>query len=212
MKNQRYATASSVVSIGGGMQDAMAQDAATRREQEKVILQRCRNGDRRAYGHVVETYQAKVFGTILRMVGSRTAAEDITQEAFVRAYVNIDRFDPERPFLPWILRIAINLSYNWFKAAARREVPDLPHEEFLQFQKNRPIDERLGDIQRMENALQAIPPKYRIPLILKHVEGMDYKEIKEVLGTPITALKMRVSRARSMLRKILSDMEQDNVQ
>jgi len=169
------------------------------------LLERCRRGDRQAYGRVVEICQNRVFNLVRRLVGSTTIAEDITQEAFVRAYLNIGRFDVERPFLPWIFRIAVNLTRNWFKAAARREIPCGAENNLLQATDGRQLDERLAIARRLERALLELDPKYRIPLVLKHVEGMDYRQMKMMLGVPVTALKMRVSRARARLRRLLDE-------
>lgn len=203
MARRRYATPPALVVKDGS--EASAPRGGANAQPERQLLERCRRGERQAYGQVVELYQGRVFGLVRRLVGSETVAEDITQEAFVRAYLSIGRFDSERPFLPWIFRIAVNLTRNWFKAAARREIPCGPESNLLQPNRARPLDERLAIAQRLERALLELDPKYRVPLVLKHVEGLDYRQMKEVLGVPVTALKMRVSRARAMLRKLLGD-------
>ncbi|RME24047.1 MAG: sigma-70 family RNA polymerase sigma factor [Deltaproteobacteria bacterium] len=203
MGRRRYLPPATLVKNMEGGSDAPSSAEGIQRE-EFALLERSRRGDRKAYGRIVELYQRRVFGLVCRVVGSESAAEDITQEAFVRAYLAIDRFDTRRPFLPWIFRIALNLSRNWLKAAARRETSCDP--DILQ-SRLRPADECHGDRERLQRALSRLAPKYRIPLVLKHVEGLDYNEMKDVLKLPVSVLKMRVSRARRMLAKLLEEEE-----
>lgn len=203
MARRRYS--SPVALVGKVGSEKSARRGSAIEQEERQLLERCQRGERQAFGRVVELYQGRVFGLVRRLVGSESVAEDITQEAFVRAYVSIGRFDCERPFLPWIFRIAVNLARNWFKAAARREVPWELENSLLPQDQVRPLDERLDVSRSLERALLELAPKYRVPLVLKHVEGLDYRQIKEVLGVPVTALKMRVSRARAKLRELLAE-------
>jgi len=169
--------------------------------EEADLLDRSQKGDREAYGRIVGRYQVRVYNLMVRMTGNPAVSEELAQEAFLRAYENIHRFDTGRRFLPWIMCIAANLARNHLKSARRREIPA-------------PVDDRFGDggapaedrmverdrLSRVERALMALPLKYRLPLVLKHVEGMSYKEIKETTGLPVRVLKMRVHRARKRLR------------
>jgi len=158
---------------------------------------------------MVERYQRRVYNLVLRMVGSRVAAEDLTQEAFLRAHINIQRFDLERRFLPWIFKIASNLARNYLKASARKELP-LYTESLSGSTGPDPVRalEAKDFAARVEGELMALPVKYREPLLLKEVEGLSYREIKEVLDLPVWVLKMRVSRARARLRERVKQWDQ----
>lgn len=180
-------------------------------DDERELLSRSQRGDREAFGKMVESYQLRVYNLVLRMVGNRVAAEDLTQESFLRAHVNIQRFDLERRFLPWIFKIASNLARNYLKASARKELP-LFTETLAGSKGPDPVRvlEAKDFISRVESELMTLPFKYREPLVLKEVEGLSYREIKEILDLPVWVLKMRVSRARAKLRERMKQWEQES--
>lgn len=178
------------------------QEASGLHEDEQSLIAASRKGDRDAYCKIVQRYQTRIYSLVFRLVADRAAAEDVTQDAFIRGFRNLHRFDPGRRFLPWMMRIAANLARNHLRSSRRRELPllaevpagwgdpavDLARREML-----------LG----LERALLKLPVKYRLPLVLKHVEGLSYREMREVLRLPVAVLKMRVSRARARLRKLV---------
>lgn len=172
---------------------------------ESDLLARSLRGDRAAYGRIVEMYQARVFNLISRMTRDAVAAEDLTQETFVRAFCKIDRFDPHRRFAPWIMRIAANLTLNYLKAPARRERPadDKAFEAEMSPAPDAAYESHCL-IEKVEQALKELPEKVRLPILLHHQEGLSFKEISQVLGVPAFVLKMRVSRGRKQLRALVS--------
>ena len=176
------------------------------REEERSLLTRCATGETEPYGQLVERYQLRVFNLVLRMLGDRSAAEDITQEAFIRAYQRLALYDLSRRFLPWLMKIAANLARNYMKKKSRdaRSVP-LEWLSSLPAQGNDPEAETSQKewLRRVETALFALSPSARTAILLKHQEGMSYEEMSEVMEEPVFILKMRVSRARKKMRTLL---------
>jgi RNA polymerase sigma-70 factor (ECF subfamily) len=180
--------------------------SARRDEEEESLIGRCLEGDVEAFRPLVHRYQRLAFSVALRMLGSRADAEDIAQQAFVDAFNALDRFNA---FSTWLLRIAVNRSKDVLKSKRRteetldREVgggeaafaydPATP-------EANASSGERRA---RLESALLELPTKYREVLVLKDAEDLSYEEIRGILQLPVTTLKIRVVRARAMLRELI---------
>jgi RNA polymerase sigma-70 factor, ECF subfamily len=186
--------------------------AARRDAEEESLIERCLHGDVEAFRPLVQRYQRLAFSVALRMLGSRADAEDIAQQAFVDAFNALDRFDGDgrhHAFSTWLLRIAVNRSKDVLKSKRRTEEPlerDVGGSEAA-FAYDPPTPEAnasSGESRaRLENALLKLPTKYREVLVLKDAEDLSYDEIRGILQLPITTLKIRVVRARAMLREIV---------
>lgn len=172
-------------------------------EEEKRWVERCRAGDREAFRPLVERYHARVFRLTLRIAGERAAAQDLTQEAFLKAYAALTRYDAARPFSSWLFRIAVNLCIDRRRRSREVATPELEPPHLVD-----PTDALAQDETRraVQAALGRLSEKYRVVLILKDVEGMDYQSIAEVLGDSVPALKIRVLRGREQLAKHLRKM------
>jgi len=185
---------------------------ARRDEEEESLIARCLKGDVEAFRSLVQRYQRLAFSVALRMLGSRADAEDIAQQAFVDAFNALERFDGEgrhHAFSTWLLRIAVNRSKDILKSKRRTEQP-LEHdvgggEAAFAYDPSTPEANAAGDERRatLEAALLLLPTKYREVLVLKDAEELSYEEIRSILQLPITTLKIRVVRARAMLREII---------
>jgi RNA polymerase sigma-70 factor (ECF subfamily) len=185
---------------------------AKRDEEEECLIGRCLQGDVEAFRPLVQRYQRLAFSVALRMLGSRADAEDIAQQAFVDAFNALERFDGEgrhHAFSTWLLRIAVNRSKDVLKSKRRTEEPlerDVGGSEAA-FAYDPPTPEAnasSGESRaRLEHALLKLPTKYREVLVLKDAEDLSYEEIRGILQLPITTLKIRVLRARAMLREIV---------
>jgi RNA polymerase sigma-70 factor (ECF subfamily) len=176
-------------------------EAADRRAIERVLA-----GETAAYRTIVERHQRGVHAVIYRLTHQRDDADELTQTAFLQAYDALGTFDRSRRFSSWIYRIAVNLAKDHLKARSRGEVPDgdagdageglycgnLPHPESSALQSER---ERL-----LERALAQLAVADREVLVLKDLQELPYEEIKDILGRPVTALKIRVVRARAKLK------------
>jgi RNA polymerase sigma-70 factor (ECF subfamily) len=191
--------------------------AARRAEEEQTLIARCVAGDSDAYRPLVQRYQRLAFSVALRMLGRRADAEDVVQQAFVDGYGALDRFHGDgRPnaFSIWLVRIVVNRSKDVLKSKKRAEQPldqEVAASEAA-FAHDPPDQEvslsRQQQMRRLEAALLRVPPKYREILILKDVEELPYEEIRAILRLPITTLKIRVVRARAMMRKLLEERDE----
>ena len=180
---------------------------------EQQLLQQARQRDETsaaAYGELVRRYQTAVFNVAYRLLGRRVEAEDAAQEAFLRAYRALDRFDLERPFAPWIKRITTNLCLNWLESAqARTQLlaaemarPDQPV-SMDDWAQTAPSPEqtvvREEQTTRLHEAILALPPRYRVAIELRHFQELSYEEMAEVMERPLSSVKSDLFRARKLL-------------
>lgn len=195
---------------------AVATPAAQPNDDEEALVARCLAGDPEGFRPLVQRYQRLVFSVAVRMLGNRADAEDVAQQAFVDAYAALDRFRPDgraNAFSTWLLRIVINGAKDVLKSKKRTEValPEGGHEGEAMFSHVPGSPEakagQAQDRRRLERALAAVPAKYREVLVLKDIEELSYDDIRQVLRLPVTTLKMRVVRARAMMREALSREE-----
>jgi RNA polymerase sigma-70 factor (ECF subfamily) len=149
-----------------------------------------------------------------RLLGNRADADDVAQQAFVDAFDALDRFRSDgraRAFSSWVLRIAINRSKDVLKSKKRTEEPldrEIPADEAVfAYAPPTPEASAAGSQRRrrLEVALLRLPPKYREAIVLSDIEELSYEEMKAILRLPITTLKIRVVRARTMMRAYLDE-------
>ncbi|UTR12562.1 RNA polymerase sigma factor SigW [Evansella sp. LMS18] len=181
---------------------------------KKIIIE-VKKGNQQAFAELVELYKDKVFQVAYRMLGNVHEAQDISQEAFLRAYTNIESYDINRKFSTWIFRIATNLAID----RIRKKKPDFHLEdqvagtEDLDYYSQIPGDDVLPEDVVVQHEMQEwiqdeimmLPPKYRSAIILKYMEDLSLKEIGEVLNLPVATVKTRIHRGREALRKRLRD-------
>lgn len=204
----------------------MAQARETTSSREDVdLIERCQRGQTAAYGELVRRYQDRVFNVCWRMCGNRADAEDLTQDAFVKALKAIDRFDGRSAFYTWLFRIAVNLviSERRKKSRGRTVSLDSPGKDRNGEPARSWADERLvsgeGDpddrILREErralvaDALAALEEDHRVVVVLRDLESLDYHQIADILSLPIGTVKSRLHRARLALRERLSPIWKD---
>ncbi|PWW20010.1 RNA polymerase sigma (SigW) subunit [Cytobacillus oceanisediminis] len=183
---------------------------------ETVVKKRIKQvlkGDQDAYADVVEIYKDKVFQICYRMLGNRHEAEDIAQEAFLRAYVNISSFNIELKFSTWLYRIATNLCID----RIRKKKPDyyldaeVAGTDGLNMYSQIASDTRLpeDDVESLElqetiqREISKLPEKYRSVIVLKYIEELSLNEISETLDLPLGTVKTRIHRGREALRNQL---------
>jgi RNA polymerase sigma-70 factor, ECF subfamily len=184
-------------------------DASPLDVEEQHLINRCLGGEVEAFRPLVSRYQRLTFSIALRMLGSRADAEDVAQQAFVDAFNALHTFRAEgrrKAFATWLLRIAVNRSKDVLKSKRRTEEP-LDHEvpgadaAFAYDPSNPESNVSSGERRHhLETALLQVSPKYREVLILRDIEELSYEEIRAILQLPVTTLKIRVVRARAMLR------------
>jgi RNA polymerase sigma-70 factor (ECF subfamily) len=179
----------------------------------KKRIKQVLKGDQNAFGEIVEIYKDKVFQLAYRMLGNRHEAEDIAQEAFIRAYVNIQSYNINLKFSTWLYRIATNLCID----RIRKKKPDyyldaeVAGTEGLTMYSQIPSKTSLpeDDVESLElqdtiqRAISKLPEKYRSVIVLKYIEELSLNEISEILDMPLGTVKTRIHRGRETLRKQL---------
>jgi RNA polymerase sigma factor (sigma-70 family) len=166
---------------------------------DQELVEACLDGNRVAFSELVSRHQDSVFGLAVGMTRNREDATDMAQEAFIRAYGKLKQYNPEYPFRAWILRICANNTKNLFRKRMRRRRAEEKHLKQVAVEQ----DGVVPDFHTLDAALAQLAPKLGVPLRLKHMEGMSYDEISEILGVGVSAAKMRVMRARKQLLEIL---------
>lgn len=169
-----------------------------------------RRNRREAFERQAEKVFPSVFGTALRLTRSREEAEDLAQEAIVRAYEAFDRFDGSN-FKAWMLRIVTNLYINRYRQRQRGpQMASLEDEgaiEPVALEEDVPdrllFDNLMG--AEVEEALAQVPEDFRMAVILSDVEGMSYQEIADATGVPIGTVRSRIARGRAALRSHLEE-------
>jgi RNA polymerase sigma-70 factor (ECF subfamily) len=193
----------------------------SRCSDDHSLVEACRAGRTEAFGILVERYQCRLYPTVLRLVGSAEDAEDILQDAFVRAFEKLDQFQGESSFYTWVYRIAVNLALSGHR---RRRVRSA-----LRFGRRRPASRGLHALDEsadsdpampleraereriVEAALNRLGPEHRAVVVLKDFDGRRYEEIGAILNIPVGTVRSRLHRARCELRdllRVLVDEEQ----
>lgn len=170
------------------------------------LIRLAKGGESKAFDALVTRYHRKVYGLASSMLRDHDAADDICQETFIRAYKALSRFREGANFFTWIYRIAVNLCLNAIRNKKRLvpmdEVPEsvgsvAPGQEDCAGRKEL--------LDKVNEKLETIHPKYRTALLLRVNEGLSYAEISAVLGIPRGTVMSRISRAREMLRTLLEE-------
>lgn len=179
----------------------------------KDKIRQVKKGDQAAFEDVILFYQDKIYQHCYRMLGNAHEAEDIAQEAFIRAYINIHSYDERRKFSTWLYRIATNLTID----RLRKRKPDyyldaeVKGTDGLDMYSQLAADEKLPEDQleglELQNYIQKqiaeLPAKYRSIIMLRYLEDFSLQEISEILDIPIGTVKTRIHRGREALRKKL---------
>jgi RNA polymerase sigma-70 factor (ECF subfamily) len=178
-------------------------------ESDGTLVQRVLAGDQAAYALLVERYRDRLGRYAVRMLGNVADAEDALQETFVRGYRSLGRcVEPER-FGAWLFGILVNRCRTIGGQRARRQ-QRLVHDEAA-VKRSAVGHTAENDMLReaIEWALAQLPSRNREAFVLKHIDDLSYEEMAEVTGVGVSALKMRVMRAREELRQLLSEADRD---
>lgn len=168
-----------------------------------ALVQRCLNGDKRAYGTLVERHQTVMYNIALRMTGNREDAKDLTQNVFIKAFENLKRFKPEHKFFSWIYRMLVNESINFLRK--RRSTVELQDYWHASEETAEDVYYRAEVSKAITSALMDIRLDYRIVIILRHFLDFTYREMSEIVGIPEKTVKSRLYSARQILGGILME-------
>jgi RNA polymerase sigma-70 factor (ECF subfamily) len=190
---------------------------------EDPDLDRARQGDRDAFGRLVQRYQRRVYATALHILGNHSDADDAAQEAFVRAYRGLSSFDGRADFFTWLYRITINTALNSLRSDKRGAALNQKGNTEAQHVGGRPealgqmaVDPeqqalQSGEVARVLLAVSQLSASLRVTLVLATVEEMPHKQIAEILEIPEGTVAWRVNEARRLLKQRLSGDEQKAV-
>jgi RNA polymerase sigma-70 factor (ECF subfamily) len=192
--------------------------------EDAALVQRCRKGDLRGFEALVAKYQHRLYNAVYRMTGRPDDAEELAQDAFLKALEKLDTFGGRSSFYTWLYRIAVNLTISHRRRAGRIKFQPLTTGE-QDFDRSRAAElsaraagernpgpaaaaESAETARRVTEALEQLDDEFRVVVVLRDVEGMDYAQIADVLDAPVGTVKSRLHRARGMLRELLSDLVQ----
>jgi RNA polymerase sigma factor (sigma-70 family) len=183
------------------------------REDDRELIEKAKKGDEGAYRVLLSRYERAVYNICYRMVRDKEEARDLAQEAFMKVFAMLDRYNPSYAFSNWLLKITSNLCID---AMRKRRIDTLPMDE--------PIRSARGDIERqyaspmaapdktlldkermalLRRAIDNLPDHYRIMIVLRHQEDRTYDDIARILDLPLGTVKARIHRAREMLKNAL---------
>lgn len=191
----------------------LAQRADWMVAEEEALIRAARNGDYASFEKLYERYRTTVYRFVYQMIQRQDEAEDITQEAFVRAFQNLHRFREQAKFTTWIMRIAMNLCTDKVRMNQRRS--SLEQQEaagaldWMTVGKVvDPVEEMDADrrVEIVRNAVLSLPDHHRNVLVLRDFEDREYSEIAEMLNTSVGGAKLRVLRARRALKEKLAPL------
>ena len=179
---------------------------------DQELVQRTLAGDLDAFEEIVIRYQQAVFGVVFRLLRNQEEAEDIAQESFIKCYHNLDKFDQERPFAPWICRIAGNLALSRLRQLKRRRF--LPWEQIsFQIADSEALDpvtslEESEIKQEIVGYIKELKPLDQLVIILRYYKEFSYDEIAYILQTRRNTVEVRLHRARKRLRQMFAQNQE----
>jgi len=183
------------------------QEVTSEREIDQVLVERAQAGDRQAFDQLVSKYQRKLGRLLSRFVRDAAEVEDVTQEAFIKAYRALPSFRGDSAFYTWLYRIGINTAKNYLVAQGRRA----PTSTQFDSEEAETFDsaDQLRDINTPESllmskqigetvnaAIDALPEELRRAIVLREIDGLSYEEIADMMNCPIGTVRSRIFRAR----------------
>jgi RNA polymerase sigma-70 factor (ECF subfamily) len=172
-------------------------------DEEQRLLQSAQGGDRQAFAQLVERYWDRLYRWLFHLTHNRHSAEDLAQEAFLRAFAHLDRFRLGSKFQAWLFRIAYNNLVNQWRSPERTR-QTLPHD--LAARDEGPLEQVLSRerLQVLLRAVGRLPADFRAAFLFRVDQGLSFHEIAEVLGVQEETARWRVFKARQKLMKVLN--------
>jgi RNA polymerase sigma-70 factor, ECF subfamily len=186
-------------------------------ELDGVLVERAQRGDKQAFRQLVERHQRRAFAIAVGLVRDENDAREIVQEAFLRVFKSLDKFQGGSSFFTWLYRIVVNLAIDLIRKPARREAelfdePSMSEEaESLPFVSRVEGSDPLRTLERrhiagrIAEALDALPPYHRSVILMREVEGMSYQEMAEAMQVSKGTIMSRLFHARQKLQRALVD-------
>ncbi len=175
--------------------------------EEQELMQRVQEGDEMAFTEIVRRYKDRIVNYLWHLTRDYQTAVELSQETFIKVYFKANRYKPVAPVSSWIYTIASNLAKSELKRAGKATVVPLDSVSYRYSQpdsaSNNPESSAL--VKTLRKALEALPSRYKIPVILKDIEGFSQEEIAQILGKPLGTIKARISRGREYLKKAMEN-------
>jgi RNA polymerase sigma-70 factor (ECF subfamily) len=175
--------------------------------QDQVLVERCLTGDARAFDELINRYKRQVFALVSRLIRNQSDAEDVAQETFIKAYRNLSSYDPAYPFLTWLFKIAHNSAIDFLRAQKPESLSIHDEDNPLDIEDTQlSLEEKIeasSQQELIEKVLSTLPPLYREILVLRHQQELSYDEIAESLSIPVGTVKIRLFRARDIMKQKL---------
>lgn len=181
--------------------------------EDKELVKKTLNGDRKAFEMIIEKYQQPLVNYIGRMVGERELAHDFTQEIFIKIFYSLSSYQSQYKFSTWLYKIASNSVIDYWR---KKKIDAFSIDQQFESEKTRapiqiasnelPVAKKyeLGEIrEKIELALEEMPPALRELFVWRHVNEFSYEEMAEIKGLPVGTIKNRVYQAKEMIRKIV---------
>jgi len=171
---------------------------------EVALLRRCQEGDEEAFRELVERYQRRTYWIAYHMLGNYETAREISQEAFVRVFRNVARFDIRKNFYTWLYQIVVNLSIDRMRKLSHAKTVGLEGLGGVADPLPAPAvtGEKTELRRRVHGALDRLPPKYKAVLSLRDIQGFSCQEIAEIVGCTNATVRWRLHRARRLFRTL----------
>lgn len=171
---------------------------------ERELIERAKDGDRAAMERLYRSHSDRVYSVVRRLAGNDALADDLAQEAWIRAFEKIHLFRGDSSFGTWMYRLATNTALNHLRSAGRhRELEEEASEE-VNPKAPPSVDEAVINQRVLSEALDQLPPGYRQVLVLHDVEGLTHKEIGEKLDVATGTSKSQLHKARAKMRELIA--------
>jgi len=195
--------------------ESTRENASESSREDDVLVKRAIGGDEQAYKELVDKYQRALYFHILKMIKDKEQVNDLVQEAFVKAFDNLNTYSTNYAFSTWLYRIATNHTIDYLRKKKLKTLsidePVKTRDGEMQMQledESAGTDRNIIRKQRqnmVQDAIEDLPPKYRKVIQMRHMEEKSYQEIADVLDLPLGTVKAHIFRARELLYKALKD-------
>lgn len=186
-------------------------------EIDQQLVQRVQGGEKIAFDLLVIKYQRRLFRLVSRLVGDSAEAEDIVQEAFIKAYSALPQFRGDAAFYTWLYRIGINTARNFLETRGRRipafrdlgaDQSEVPNDKMGSTEDNTPESALFARqiAESIQLAMDDLPQDLRMALMLREFDGLSYEQIAEVMGCPLGTVRSRIFRAREAIAEKLQPL------
>ena len=188
-------------------------------EDDLKWVQNCLQGDKEAFRHLVVKYKMPIYNLAYRMLQSEEEAEDVFQETFFKAYKSLDKYKLNYSFFTWLYTVALNICRNRLKKKRRYYMfsidESLTDDHRLTWQiadsSMAPdiLMERKEEMALVNKAVNCLPEKYRVVIVLRYLEGQAYQEIADIIGLPLGTIKTQIHRGRRLIQEYIKKKRQN---